>query len=156
MRPVSLLLVPLVPLLLSGCAPLSLYYKEGESVARMEQTQTACAVAARKDVPPDIRTRYIPPTYMPYQSCTANGQCHTHYRILTPGRVEQYDAAEALRGKVEGQCMAARGYARVSVPQCDAETTRATVLRATQTLPPLTRDSCAIRLKSGRWQIVTP
>ena len=52
--------------------------------------------------------------------------------------------------------MGDKGYVKASIKRCDAQTTRATPLRATQVLPPITANSCAIRLKSGRWQIVTP
>lgn len=142
--------------LLGACAPLSIYYKEGADVAQSEINLTQCQVSALKEVPRDLRSRYIPARYAPYTHCNAAGYCSTHYRMISPPRTETYDASAKLRDKVVGQCMAMVGYRPVSLSACDAETTRKTALAATKTLPPLTPKSCAIRLKSGNWQIVTP
>ena len=141
---------------LSACAPLHIYYKQGQTVARMDRDETDCEITALRQVPPDIRTRYIPPTYTTYPVCIANGHCYWRKRLVSPGRYEKYDANISLRTKVTEQCMADKGYVKTSIKRCDAQTTRATPLRATQVLPPVTANSCAIRLKSGRWQIVTP
>ena len=142
--------------LLASCAPLQIYYKEGETVARMDRDQTTCEVSALRQVPADIRSRYIPPVYDRYRICHANGYCRWHSRLISPGRFESYDANAPLRGKVADQCMADQGYVKARIKRCDASTTRATPMRATQILPPLTAKSCAIRFRSGRWQIVTP
>lgn len=140
----------------AGCAPLHLYYKEGETVARMERDEIACETTALRQVPADIRRRYIPPTYQNYKVCPSVGHCHWHRRLVSPGRWESYDANLSLRLRVTEQCMADKGYVRTKIKRCDTTTTRATTLRATRVLPPVSEASCAIRLKSGRWQIVTP
>ena len=114
------------------------------------------AAAPLRQVPADIRTRYIPPRYQNYKVCHSVGHCHWHQRLISPGRYESYDANVSLRTRVTEQCMADKGYVRTKIKRCDTATTRATTLRATQVLPPVTAQSCAIRLKSGRWQIVTP
>ena len=142
--------------LLAACAPLNIYYKEGADVAQSEANLTQCQVSALAEVPRDIRTRYIPAQYMPYSTCTAGGYCYRRYRMISPPRSESYDANANLRDKLVRQCMAMAGYRPVSLPRCDAETVRTTVLAATKTLPALTPESCAIRLESGNWQIVTP
>ncbi|MEO3417344.1 hypothetical protein AAFO92_22025 [Roseovarius sp. CAU 1744] len=139
-----------------ACAPLQLYYKEGETVARMDRDETRCEVTALRQVPTDIRTRYIPPQYQHYKVCHGTGYCSWHRRLISPGRHESYDANLPLRARVTEQCMADKGYVRTKIKRCDAATTEATTLRATQVLPPVSEKSCAIRLKSGRWQIVTP
>ncbi len=143
-------------LVLTGCAPLQIYYKEGETVARMDRDRTGCEVRALRQVPPDIRSRYIPPIYTPYQVCTGHGICYWRHRLTAPGRYEEYDASLPLRTKVTRQCMADQGYALAKFKPCDGDTVRATRKHATRVLPPITDASCAIRLKSGRWQIVTP
>ncbi|MRU13836.1 hypothetical protein FDP25_00140 [Roseovarius sp. A21] len=142
---------------LAACAPLTVYYKQGASVAAMEQTLNQCEVEALRKVPPRILTRYIPPTTAPYTHCDANGNCYTYYRTITPGRFERYDADEGLREKTARLCMAGAGFEKVSIKECDPDQIEAArPLSATQTFPPLTENSCAIRLKSGRWKIVTP
>ncbi|WP_300547094.1 hypothetical protein [Roseovarius sp.] len=152
----SLCLPLLTALLLGACAPLDIYYKEGADVARSEANLTECQVSALARVPRDMRTRFIPTRYAPYTACNAGGRCYTRYRLISPPRTETHDLNARLRHKVVDQCMAEAGYRPVSLPQCDSATTRATALHATQTLPPLTPQSCVIRLKSGNWQIVTP
>ncbi len=143
-------------LLAAACAPLQLYYKEGETVARMDRDETGCEVTALRQVPADIRTRYIPPQYQHYKVCHGAGYCHWQRRMISPGRYESYDANLPLRTSVTEQCMADKGYVRTSIKRCDAATIEATALHATTVLPPISENSCAIRLKSGRWQIVTP
>ncbi len=142
--------------LLAGCAPLQLYHKEGETVARMERDELACETTSLRQVPADIRTRYIPPTYHSYKTCNAFGHCYWNRRLVSPGRFEKYDANQGLRTRVTQQCMADKGYVQTKIKRCNTATTRATTIRATQVLPPVTAQSCAIKLKSGRWQIVTP
>lgn len=150
----SLTLCALV--LLGACTPLDIYYKEGADVAQSEANLTQCQVSALAEVPRDIRTRYIPAQYAPYSACTAGGHCYRRYRMIRPPRTTSYDANADLRDNLVRQCMAMAGYRPISLPQCDAVTARKTPLAATRTLPALTSKSCAIRLKSGNWQIVTP
>ena len=142
--------------LLSACAPLELYYKEGETVAQMERDELQCQTASLRQVPTDIRQRYIPPTYQSYKVCNALGHCHWHRRLLSPGRFESYDANVGLRTRVTQQCMADRGYIPTKIKRCDTSTKRETSPEITRVLPPVSDATCAIRLKSGRWQIVSP
>ena len=142
---------------LAACAPLTVYYKQGASVAAMEQTLNECKVKALREVPPRILTRYTPPVTAPYTHCNANGNCYTYFRTITPGRYERYDANEGLRDRTERLCMAGASYAKTSIKECDpSQVEAARPLTATRTFPPLTENSCVIRLKSGRWKIVTP
>ncbi|QYX55492.1 hypothetical protein K1T73_10275 [Roseovarius sp. SCSIO 43702] len=153
--PKPLFLLALV-LGLGSCAPLTVWHKPGGAVAEMERALTACEVTALRQVPRDIRRRYTPPTRAPYTACDGTGHCWTTWRVVSPGRWESWDANEGLRSRVARQCMMDKGYRRVEVPACDPEITRATDLAVTRVMPPLTSQSCAIRFKTGRWQIVTP
>jgi hypothetical protein len=143
--------------LLAACAPLTVYYKQGASVAAMERSLNDCQIEALRKVPPRILTRYIPPVTAPFTHCDAKGRCYTVQRIISPGRHERYDANESLRARTARICMAGAGYEKVSLKRCDRSLIDAArPLSATRTFPPLTEASCAIRLKSGRWKIVTP
>ena len=145
-------------MLLSACAPLNIHYKEGQTVSRMSTDLASCDASALKQVPKDIRTRYVPATYSPYGFCKPFGPCFSHYHLggYGYGKTERYDANEGKRKTASTQCMSALGYSQVEIPPCSAEVTRGTTIRSTQKLPPLTKNSCSIRLKSGGWQIVTP
>ncbi|WP_397542086.1 hypothetical protein [Roseovarius salis] len=146
----------LAALLLGGCFPVSLYYREGAPVARVEADETACEVAALDRVPRDMRQRYIPPVYDYETICTPAAACRTYRTVITPGRWESYDANEELRARVARQCMARKGYERVRLPACSAETIKATRKSASHVQPPITGESCIIRFRSGRYRIVTP
>ena len=95
-------------------------------VARMDRDETACEVTALRQVPPDLRSRYIPPTYSPYQICNALGHCSWHQRLVSPGRWERYDANEGLRAQGVSwdhavQADASREYVRNTVPIFELE-----------------------------------
>ncbi|MEO1137884.1 MAG: hypothetical protein AAFW87_00370 [Pseudomonadota bacterium] len=143
-------------LLLSGCLPLSVYYREGAQVSRIDSDRSTCALFALRQVPVRKLTRYIPPTYSYKQSCNASGACTTIPVLISPGRWETYDANEGLRAKVAEQCMVEQGYQKVRIKPCPPAVIENTTIRATQVQPPLTTASCAIRIKGDKYQIVTP
>lgn len=142
--------------LLAGCAPLSLYYKQGAPVQRLNAELGACTQEGLREIPVDTDTRFIPGQQTPQTFCDAAGQCQTIWVKITPDRVETYDANEGLREDYVQACMARRGYAPVRLPACSDAVVRATPLAPTRVLPPLSAESCAIRLKTGQYQIVTP
>ena len=142
--------------LLSGCLPLSVYYREGVEVSRIEQDRTACDVQALQEVPKRILTRYIPPTYSYRQRCNAAGACKTVRILLSPGRWERYDANEGLRARAAAACMAGKGYAKVKLKPCPPDVVEETAITATRVQPRLTANSCVIRIRGGKYQIVTP
>lgn len=142
--------------LVAGCAPLSLFYREGASVDRMHRDLASCRIEAIKAVPVDQDTRIIPGSEFPQILCDSNGVCHSVWVQVTPLRIETYDANEGLRNDYTRQCMGKLGYQPVRLPQCEESVVRATRLEPTRVLPPLSAQSCAIRLNTGQWQVVTP
>jgi hypothetical protein len=151
-----ILLITLAVLLLASCAPLKLHYKEGQPVSRMATDLAMCKSQALAQVPEDIRTRYIPPPYPPYGYYGPYGGYYYPYYPYAHGRFERYDANQSKRDEVTTQCMQDQGYTQVKLPTCSPDIVRATQIHATKVMPPLSEKSCAIRLKSGGWQIVTP
>lgn len=140
---------------LLACAPLETYYKPGASLTDLNRDTTACEVAALRDVPVSFQIRRKPPVFVPgNRSCDAEGNCTGHHGYYIDGGVESYDPNVALRGRVELQCMADKGYAPVSIPPCPDRIAKATPAAATTRLPALTENSCVIRNKSGSFQIV--
>ncbi|MDA7963841.1 hypothetical protein [Ruegeria sp.] len=148
----------LIPLMiLSSCGPLSLYYREGESVSRLQSETTACQVAALKDAPVANEIRQSPPTYWPGRTyCDGHGRCHRTPGWWQPGNVYTVDVNKGLRNTVEAQCMAAKGYQPVSLPPCKSGVKSAVTLRPTTVLPPLNPSSCFVKFDDGSFQIVTP
>ncbi|MFK7938183.1 MAG: hypothetical protein AB8B82_02300 [Roseovarius sp.] len=149
---ISLILIGL----LAGCTPLSLFYKEGTPVQRLNADLSQCKLRGLREIPVDQDTRFIPGTETPNTICDANGLCQTVWVQITPDKIETYDANEGAREDFVEACMGAQGYQPVRLPACNDAVVRATRLSATKVLPPLSSNSCAIRLKTGQYQIVTP
>ena len=155
MRPLFLC-APVALGLLVGCAPLQTYYKPGVALGTLERDTRRCEVQALRDVPATTRIRREPPIFVPGRRiCDAQGQCSTTPGYFVPGRVETYDPNAGLRLRVERQCMADKGYAPVSIPQCPDAVAAAAPPGATTRLPQLTENSCVIRNSDGSFRIVT-
>jgi hypothetical protein len=141
---------------IAGCTPLSLFYKEGTPVQRLNSDLAECKLKGLRDIPVDQDIRYIPGNELPQTFCDANGLCQTVWVQISPDRIETYDANDSLRDDYVEACMGAQGYQPIRLPACNDAVIRATRLSATKVLPPLSSNSCAIRLKTGQYQIVTP
>ncbi|WP_299559290.1 hypothetical protein [uncultured Sulfitobacter sp.] len=147
-------LVWLFPLLFA-CAPLQTNYKPGVSVAQLNRDQTECDVRAERKVPSRVQIRRLPPEYIPGREvCRKNGKCRVIAGYWIPGETVAFDPTENLRARVGQQCMAERGYAPVSIPQCSDAVRAAAPARVTTRLPRLTDSSCVIRNSDGSFQIV--
>ena len=141
----------------SACAPLRTYYKEGEQVAQLQTDQTRCEVAALKEVPVNNQIRYTPERYIPErQICNRDGKCVIDGGYWTGGESYTVDVNEDLRIRVTDQCMATQGYAKVEIPRCEGNVSQSMTPARTVVLPPLTTESCAIKNNDGSWRIVTP
>ncbi len=141
---------------LAGCLPLSIYHREGVSVAKMQSDKTTCEVAALRDVPEARQWRRGPSQYIPGpRICDAAGNCRYGPGYYVPGALYTVDANAGLRARVMDQCMAQKGYTEVSLPPCSAAVARAAPPGATRVLPKLTSTSCVIRNQGGSWQIVS-
>lgn len=141
--------------LLASCAPLETYYKPGAALSLVQRETTACQVKALRDVPASTLTRRKPPIFIPGQRvCDSDGNCGHTAGYYVPGGIETYDPNDGLRFRVERQCMADKGFAPVSIPQCPDSVAQAVPTRATTRLPQLTENACVIRNGDGTIQIV--
>ena len=146
----------LVPCLLSGCIPLSIYYREGASLDLVERDTLRCEVQALEKAPVANQIRRDPPTYVPGRKvCKENGVCYVTAGHFIPGEVYSVDVNADLRRRVERQCMADKGYAPTDIPACSNAVAQSAPARVTTTLPRLTAKSCFIRYNSDQIQIVT-
>ncbi|WP_170759706.1 hypothetical protein [Ruegeria lacuscaerulensis] len=156
MKSVLRLLIPIMAL--SACdGPLSLYYREGESVSRVQSETTQCQVQAVNEVPVANQVRQSPPTYWPGRTyCDSGGRCYRSPGWWQPGRVYTVDVNQGLRNQVEAQCMARKGFRPVSLPPCRQSVKSQTQAVPTTTLPPLTTQSCFVKFDNGTIQIISP
>lgn len=141
--------VALALLCLSGCLPVSTYYAEGVSAAQLERDQTQCAVQALRDAPVANQTRQSAPRYVPRRVCDPGGNCYDRGGYWLPGEVYTVDVNAKLRSRVEGLCMADRGYRPVELPACPRSVADAAPPGASPILPRLNPNSCAIRTPDG-------
>ncbi len=155
MKTVLRLLIPV--LTLTSCGPLSMYYREGESVSRMQTDTTECRVQAVNNVPVATQVRQSPPTYWPGRTyCHGNGRCYRSAGWWQPGQVYTVDVNQGLRNNVEAQCMARKGYRPVSLPPCRQNVKSRVPAQRTTQLPPLSTESCFVKFNDGAFQIITP
>ena len=142
---------------LAGCDPLQTYYKPGASVTELNRDQLACEAAALRSAPVAMEVKQDPPIYHPDREiCDTAGNCFTREGFYEAGRIFSVDANAPLRARLEGQCMADKGYVLASIPDCPREVAAAVTPAATRSLPPLTQSTCVIRRSDGSLQIVTP
>ena len=149
------LLTIALPLVLSGCLPLSTYYAEGVSFAQFERDTTNCDVRALRDAPVANQVRQGAPRYIPRRVCRADGHCYTHGGYWVPGEIYTVDVNASLRARVKGQCMGDLGYRPVEIPACPQGVAQAAPPGPSATLPRLNARSCAIKTGDGRFRIVT-
>lgn len=156
MKTVLRLLLPVMAL--SACdSPLSLYYREGESVSRLQTETTQCQLQAVQDVPVATQVRQSPPTYWPGRTyCDGRGHCYRSAGWWQPGQVYTVDVNQGLRNEVEAQCMAQKGFRPISLPPCKQSVRSSAPNVPTTTLPPLTTQSCYVKLDNGAFQILNP
>lgn len=149
-------IIPFVSLLtLAACGPLSLYYRPGVTVSRMQTDTTKCEVSALKNAPIATQIRQHPPIYIPAATiCNAAKECSVRPSYWVEGGIYTVDVNRNLRGRVLDICMAEKGYQPVTLPACPAKISKAVPAVATRKLPTLTATSCVIRYKDGNWQIV--
>ena len=141
--------------LMAGCTPLSIYYKPGVPVQQMQSDTLACEVTALRDAPVANTIRQTPARYVPGRRiCNGAGQCTTSPGYWIPGSFYTVDVNAGLRDRVENSCMAAKGYQPVSIPQCPKNVAQAAPQGATNRLPTLSENSCAIRNDDGSFQVV--
>ncbi|HAV08767.1 MAG TPA: hypothetical protein DEF12_15055 [Rhodobacteraceae bacterium] len=134
--------------LMSACAPVSMWYRVGETVSTRDQVETRCDVTALRDAPRALETRLTPLRFVPLKTCDAAGVCVVRYEMIG-GEAYSVDINADLRGRVMAQCMNAAGYTPVSIPACPPATARNAPEGATTTLPRLTPKSCAISRPTG-------
>ena len=140
---------------LGACLPLTTFYKEGASVARLERDETACEVRALKDAPVANQTRVEPPRYVPRRThCNASGQCVSRGGYFVNGATYTVDTNKDLRTRVTRLCMQDQGYRPVDIPACPHSIAKAAPAGATRILPTLTNNSCAIKRQDGSILIV--
>jgi len=138
-----------------ACVPVSTTYLEGARVAFLERAQTACGVAALRVAPVATVTRRGPPRLIPgARVCDASGKCYTRPGTYAPGPIYTVDVNKDLRGRVERQCMADKGFVPVSIPACPPGVANAAPPGATKRLPKLRPEACAIRNSDGSFRVV--
>ena len=141
--------IALFLLCLPGCLPVSTYYAEGVSAARLDRDTTQCDVLALSQAPVANQTRQSPPRYVPRRVCDAQGNCHDRGGYWVPGEVYSVDVNKELRSRVKALCMADRGYRSVELPACPKRVADAAPPGRSAVLPRLNANSCAIRTQGG-------
>lgn len=135
---------------LVGCTERSLWYLQGVSIDQRNRDVLACEVQATRDAPVATQLTQGPQRFIPATSrCHMeylNGFAHREVCVTQPARWEagditSVDVNAGLRKRVYAQCLADKGYQRISLPKCDT-----TPAQVSTRLPHLTEASCAVDL----------
>ncbi len=150
-----LILAALGLTLLAGCLPTTLYYRAGQDVNDARRDEIACKRIALDQAPVEIEQEIIPGdiTRDP-PICDAAGNCRPGRAHRSPPRIIRTDVNKELRGLIERQCMADRGYQRVTLPACSDSVVKSVTPAVTRVMPPITGKACIIRRGSENYQIV--
>lgn len=151
-----LLLLSLLAVTVSACAPIPVYYREGVSVDRLEEEGLACKVAALKDAPVENQIRQHPPRYYPGERVCADGRCWTRPGYWVDGQVYSVDVNLGLRRQLEQNCMAKKGYSQVSLKRCTMEEVSMRLASQPKRLPPLSDQACVWKSPDDQLRILTP
>ncbi|AZV78192.1 hypothetical protein EBB79_10100 [Parasedimentitalea marina] len=146
------------PILLGlvSCTPLTLYYKPGAEVSRMQTDTLGCETQALKDAPVANEVRQSAPVFYPGDRYCDGTNCHYSPGYWIPGHIYTVDVNLDLRRRVEQNCMAVKGYQRIQLQNCNLSIAKAAGTAQTTRLPQLSDKSCAIKNKDGSFQIVEP
>ncbi len=130
----------LVSLALAGCVSTQpVYYAEGVTLSTRAADLAQCQASAHQQFPVQMVTRFTPRVYVPpRQVCNSAGACHIRPGYFDGGDPYQVDLNRAGRAQAQQSCMATRGYARISLPSCEA----GTAVRPSATMPPLQNGTC--------------
>ena len=142
-------------LLIAGCSE-TIYYQAGATTASARADEVACGRIALAPAPVAREREIIPGEDVPGPViCDANNNCRRTPGRRLPPRVIVRDVNEELRRLIGRQCMAERGYERVSLPYC-SEAVQAQVTPAvTRRMPALTTGrACIIKRGVDSYQIV--
>ena len=140
----------------TGCAPLTLYYKPGAEVSRMQTDSLLCETQALKDAPVASEIRQNPPVFFPGRQICNGTDCYTGPGYWAEGSIYTVDVNRGLRTRIEQNCMANKGYQLTQLKICTPSIEQAAQPGQTTRLPSLSENSCAIRNKDGSFQIVEP
>ncbi|TLP64298.1 hypothetical protein FEE96_10970 [Parasedimentitalea maritima] len=150
--PVFILVVSLV----TSCAPLSLYYKPGVEVSRMQSDSLTCETLALKDAPVANEIRQSPPIFYPGGEFCNGTNCYYRPGYWVEGNIYTVDVNRGLRHRIENQCMTDKGYQQVELEICNPSVAKAAGNAQTIRMPQLSEKSCAVRHENGSFLIVDP
>jgi hypothetical protein len=141
-------------LLFAGCSE-TIYYQPGASTAEAQADEVACGRIALAQAPVEKETEIIPGRYLPGPVvCDANNNCRRQPGRRLPPQIITRDVNEELRRLIARQCMAERGYERLTLPYCSEEVKAQVTPAITRRMPQLSGRACIIRRGADRYQIV--
>ncbi len=109
-------------LLLGGCLPTTLYHKAGTPVHDARADEIACKRIALAQAPVEREHEIIPgPLLRGPLVCDDQNNCYREPPWRAPPEIIVRDVNEDLRNLIARQCMADRGYDRITLPACSQE-----------------------------------
>jgi hypothetical protein len=140
-------------LLVAGCGSATVYYADGVDLVTRDADVSICEAQALSEFPTRDVTRFTAPVFHPpIQSCDAAGNCVTQPGFWRSGRPYTTDANLEPRAVATRGCMGTRGYARITLPSCGADT----MVQYSTVMPSLTESTCILYQRGSESLIVNP
>lgn len=143
---------------LGGCLSQTLYYRSGASIDRARADEVECGRIALAQAPVAREREVIHDALLPgpviCEVIDGERQCYREPPWAAPPRVVVRDVNKELRALIARQCMADRGYDRVTLPACSDQVAASVTPAITRVMPRLTPQSCVIRQGGEKYQIV--
>ncbi len=149
-------LLSLLSVTVAACGPIPVYYREGASVARLEEDGLSCKVAALKDAPVENQIRQHPPQYFPGERICTDGRCWTRPGYWIDGQIYTVDVNLGLRRQLEQSCMEKKGYRQVSLKRCSMDEASSRLASQSNRLPPLSEQTCVWKSPDNTLRILAP
>ncbi|MDJ0860599.1 MAG: hypothetical protein QNJ03_16035 [Dinoroseobacter sp.] len=136
----------LIPLVLAACGPVTAFDQAGVPVSRLSSDLQTCAATANAEAPPDVQVFYT------YERRWRRDYWGGPPRWRYERERDIVDVNERQRAVFLQQCMIARGYRVTQLPRC----TSTPAVSFETRLPPVTEQSCVVKVSGVGPVIVTP
>ncbi|WP_293576358.1 hypothetical protein [Phaeobacter sp.] len=127
---------------LLSCGPVPVYWQEDVSVQKRDRDLLSCEVNALKDAPVAIEQRQRPPVFRQGPVICHAGTCARAPGYWADGAIYSVDVNKPLRSRLEQSCMAAKGYAEITLPRCARQRLDGAI--RPERLSALSETSCAV------------
>lgn len=149
------LAIAICTVVLTGCST-QVQYKVGVTPAQRNKDLNTCNMRATQAYPVRIVQHRTPRYYVPSRPVCYNGRCGHSGGYWEGGDVYSVDVNKSERSQAFAQCVSAKGYQSVELPNCTGEARKSAVRSTQSAYPQLNSESCTVTMQDGSIKVHTP